>query len=78
MSEATLGYAFGLEVRRRRLAMGLTQDQVGRLVGCTRSTINTIESGTLPRFVTTLRLAKDLKISIDELVKMAFEAEEEI
>ncbi|MBW9336860.1 helix-turn-helix domain-containing protein [Herbaspirillum sp. RU 5E] len=37
----------GLSLRERRTAMGLTQDQLARLAGLSRTTVNQLENGTL-------------------------------
>jgi putative transcriptional regulator len=55
-------------VRQRRTAGGITQEDLARLVGVTRQTIIAIERGNYsPSVLLALRLAAKLKCAVEEL-----------
>jgi putative transcriptional regulator len=63
------------ELRNRikdlRAARGLTQEELAELVGVTRKTVNTVENGRfVPSTVLALRLAKALRVRVEELFSL--------
>jgi transcriptional regulator with XRE-family HTH domain len=62
--------AFGANVRRERVARGLTQEKLAELIDVNSRTIQKIEAGKLNILLTTiLRLQKALGCSWDSLMK---------
>jgi putative transcriptional regulator len=58
-----------LKVHRARL--DLTQEKLAELVGVTRKTINTVETGRfIPSTVLALKLARALNTSVEELFQL--------
>jgi putative transcriptional regulator len=68
MPEAEKGHPLGNRIKVERARHDLTQEQLADLVGVTRKTINTVETGRfIPSAVLALRLARALHIRVDEL-----------
>ncbi len=64
--------AFGLVLRTRRLAVGLTQEQLGLESGVQRNFISLIETGqNQPTITTIFKLAVALKVNPSKLVAEA-------
>ncbi|WP_339146617.1 MULTISPECIES: helix-turn-helix transcriptional regulator [unclassified Sutcliffiella] len=64
-------------VKELRARHGFSQSDLGSLVGVTRQTIGFIEKGEFsPSIALTLRLAKHLKVKVDELFWLEGEDEE--
>jgi putative transcriptional regulator len=62
------------KLKIHRAIFDLTQDDLAKKIGVSRQTINSIESAKyVPSTVLALKLAKELKITVDEL----FQLEEE-
>jgi transcriptional regulator with XRE-family HTH domain len=62
--------AFGANVRRERVARGLTQEKLAELMDVNSRTVQKIEAGKLNILLTTiLRLQKALNCSWDSLMK---------
>ena len=62
------------KLKIHRAVFDLTQDDLAKKIGVSRQTINSIESAKyVPSTVLALKLAKELKITVDEL----FQLEEE-
>src|SRR5436853_3498143 len=61
---------FGMKIRQRREQLGLSQQDLARLLGMTQSRISEIESGARPHVnLTNLRnLARALGVSADYLI----------
>lgn len=60
--------AWGRRLRDRRLARGLSQRRLARLIGVTPGTISKYESGALcPPDAMKLRLGRTLMFSLDEI-----------
>lgn len=61
---------FGMKIRQRREQLGLSQQQLARMLGMTQARISEIESGTRPHVnLTNLRnLARTLGVSADYLI----------
>ena len=56
------------EIRKYRLKLGLSQDELAKQVGCKRSTIACYETGVIsPSLTIAKKLAKLFGISLDEL-----------
>ena len=70
---------FGVQVRAKRLELGLTQQDVAAALGYTTSMISQIESGdVLPNFDKALQLARYLQMDMAELLQlMGFRGEGE-
>lgn len=63
-------YGFGKFIASEREKKGLSQFQLGKLVGVTDKAISKWENGDAkPRFDNLMRLAMALDISLDELMK---------
>jgi transcriptional regulator with XRE-family HTH domain len=57
-------------IKRRRLARGMTQQQLSEATGCCLSTVSQVESGkSYPSAELLLLLATALDCSVDKLVK---------
>lgn len=58
-------------IKRKRQELKISQDKLSKLANVTFHTITKIESGVTvnPRIMTIKKIAKALKISIDELVE---------
>ena len=68
MSPAGNAENIGNRVRDLRIERGLTQEQLGQVVGLTRQSIIAIERGRFtPSIHTVLKLARALKTSVDNL-----------
>jgi transcriptional regulator with XRE-family HTH domain len=69
MSGVTAEEQFARNLRRLRLAAGLSQEQLARRTGIHPTEVSRLERAARePRLRTLLRLAKGLDISIDKLV----------
>ena len=54
-----------------RKAAGLTQSDLARMVSVSRKTINTVENGVfVPTTILSLKLAKALKVSVEDLFQL--------
>ena len=63
--------AFGLAIRKLRIARGLTQEDLGFESDLTRAYISSIElDQKLPSITTIAKLAKALNLSLSELMKL--------
>ncbi len=63
--------AFGLAVRKLRIAKDLTQEELGFESGLTRAYISSIElDQKLPSITTIAKLAKAFDLSLSELMKL--------
>ena len=63
--------AFGLAIRKLRIANGLTQEELGFESELTRAYISSIElDQKLPSITTIAKLAKDFDLSLSELMKL--------
>ncbi|MGE5572914.1 MAG: helix-turn-helix transcriptional regulator [Bacteroidota bacterium] len=62
----------GNRIRERRLALGLSQTELGRMVGYSHRTISMLELGQLPdpRVSVALKLAKALKCRVEDLFEV--------
>lgn len=61
--------AVGRQVRRRRRAVGLTQDELAARAGVSRQSVGALESGQhLPRVDAALRLSRVLGTTVDDLL----------
>jgi transcriptional regulator with XRE-family HTH domain len=61
--------SFGREVRRRRVALGLTLEQLAEKSGLTASYIGTVETGRRdPSLSTVLSLSQGLGVAVSELL----------
>jgi len=61
---------FGAIIAARRKDMRLTQDQLARLVGCSRPTIVQTEQGaTMPRLGLALRLMSELRLKTEDVIE---------
>lgn len=61
--------AFGKEVRRRRIALGLSQEQLAELAGLHRNFIGLIERGERnPTLLTLVGMSRALQITPAELI----------
>ena len=60
----------GEKIRERRLALGLTAEELGRKVGVTKSTIGRYESGTIAKipYLTFLKILAALESSAEDLI----------
>lgn len=59
---------WGANVKRRRLAMNLNQEQLSRIVGCTLQTISKVERGEIvPRDYLKAAIALATATEVDEL-----------
>jgi putative transcriptional regulator len=64
-----------IKVGRARL--DLTQEQLADLIGVTRKTVNTVETGRfVPSTVLALKLARALRTTVDDLFYLADETDE--
>jgi transcriptional regulator with XRE-family HTH domain len=62
--------SFGKRVRKMRRYLDMSQEELANNLGTSRSHIGALERGEYePKLETMMRLAKALKISLDELVK---------
>ena len=60
----------GRNLKRIRTAKGVSQGEVGRIIGVDRGFVSNIENGkTNPTLATITKLAKALGVSSDELLK---------
>lgn len=66
---------FGAYAKARRKELGLTQDEVARLIGKSRSYIAQIETGTMPTEDAIVKLVLALKMPIDEFLDAGVEAD---
>lgn len=63
--------AFGLAIRKLRIARGLTQEELGFESELTRAYISSIElDQKLPSITTIAKLAKAFNLSLSELMKL--------
>lgn len=63
--------AFGLAIRKLRVAKGLTQEELGFESELTRAYISSIElDQKLPSITTIAKLAKAFNLSLSELMKL--------
>lgn len=70
----SIGLRNALKVERAR--QDLTQDELARVVGVTRKTINTVETGRfVPSTVLALKLAAALQVKVDELFWLEYDQE---
>ncbi len=59
------------KIKIQRAIHDLTQDDLAKIIGVSRQTINTMESGKyVPSTVLALKLAKELKITVEELFQL--------
>jgi len=66
-----LGDQLANRLREERTRRNLTQAQLAELVGVSRKTINTVENGIfIPSTVLSLRLAKALGTTVEELFQL--------
>jgi transcriptional regulator with XRE-family HTH domain len=66
--------SFGMAVKRRRLSLGLTQEDLAEKSGLHRTYISSLENGQRNIALSNIiRLAKALDISPHELIKKALE-----
>ena len=57
-----------VHIKAKRMAAGLTQLELARLIGVSRKTVNTVENSVfVPSTVVALRLARALGATVDEL-----------
>jgi len=64
--------SLGKVIRRRRLAKGLTQADLSRLVGIVQSHVSAVESATKPPTMKTLeRICSALEVRVSELIAEA-------
>ena len=60
----------GKNLKRIRTAKGISQGEIGRILGVDKGFVSNIENGkTNPTLVTITKLAKALGVSSDELLK---------
>ena len=60
----------GRNLKRIRIAKGISQGEVGRILGVDKGFVSNIENGkTNPTLATITKLAKALGVSSDELLK---------
>jgi len=61
----------GENIKRYRKKLGISQDKLSKLADVSHNTIIKIESGGIknPRVKTAQKIAKALKVSLDELLK---------
>ena len=60
----------GKNLKRIRIAKGISQGEIGRILGVDKGFISNIENGkTNPTLATITKLAKALGVSSDELLK---------
>ncbi|HEX8347187.1 MAG TPA: helix-turn-helix transcriptional regulator [Actinoplanes sp.] len=68
MRQTDSGHPLRNRIKVERARHDLTQEQLADLVGVTRKTINTVETGRfIPSTVLALKLAKALHTRVDEL-----------
>ncbi len=61
---------FGKNLKRIRTEKGITQGDIVRSIGISRSSVSNIENGrTNPTLATIAKLAKALSVPIEELIK---------
>ena len=61
----------GAKLKAARLAKGFSQTELGKMIGVTKGTVSTYESGERePPIKTLILIAKSLKISLDELFEL--------
>ena len=61
----------GAKLKAARLAKGFSQTELGKMIGVTKGTVSTYESGERePPIKTLILIAKNLKISLDELFEL--------
>ena len=64
-------------IKVQRAKKDLTQEQLARLVGVTRKTINTIEKGKyVPSTYLALKLSKVLDVTVEELFQLPSDSPE--
>ncbi|MDI6104091.1 helix-turn-helix transcriptional regulator [Actinoplanes sp. NEAU-A12] len=74
MSPTAAAHPLRNRIKVERARHNLTQEQLADLVGVTRKTINTVETGRfVPSTILALRLAKALHITVEELFYLADE-----
>ncbi|MFT4282013.1 helix-turn-helix domain-containing protein [Microbacterium sp.] len=74
MTPAATPATFGLIVRRRREALGMTQAELGQRSAVTRTYVSALENGHKnPTLETQTRVAEALGIDLSELVREAEE-----
>ncbi|HYN97798.1 MAG TPA: helix-turn-helix transcriptional regulator [Pilimelia sp.] len=72
MGDADPAHPLRNRIKVERARHDLTQEQLADLVGVTRKTINTVETGRfIPSTVLALKLARALHIRVDELFYLA-------
>lgn len=70
-AEKTLRFVVD-ELKKERLAKGLSHEKLADLVGVTRPAISYIESGKCkPSFLHCLKIAEALEVSLSDLIKKA-------
>jgi putative transcriptional regulator len=68
MTQTDSGHPLRNRIKVERARHDLTQEQLADLVGVTRKTINTVETGRfVPSTVLALKLAKALHTTVEEL-----------
>jgi putative transcriptional regulator len=71
----TVDHALGNHLRVERAKRSLTQQALAEMVGVSRKTINTIETGRfIPSTLVALRMARALQVSVEELFFLADDA----
>jgi len=59
------------KIKIQRATYNLTQEDLAKKIGVSRQTINTMESGKyVPSTLLALKLAKELKITVEELFQL--------
>lgn len=72
MGDADSNHPLRNRIKVERARHDLTQEQLADLVGVTRKTINTVETGRfVPSTVLAFKLARALHIRVDELFYLA-------
>ena len=60
----------GKNLKRIRTAKGISQGEIGRILGVDKGFVSNIENGkTNPTLATIAKLAKSIGVSVDELLK---------
>lgn len=60
--------SLGREIRRQRIRLGLTQQELAKMIPCSLSYISHIENGDKPSLDMLVRLAHILGLSLDMLL----------